>query len=36
LLCQHSKKLPNATSLLADLVPIKKIITKIIGTSKRI
>ena len=35
LLCQHSKNLPNAIHLLSDLEPIKKIITKIIGTSKR-
>jgi len=36
LLCKHSNKLPDTTSLLADIVPIKKIINKIIGTSKRI
>jgi four helix bundle protein len=35
LLCQHSSKLPDSTQLLTDLEPIKKIITKIIGTSKR-
>lgn len=35
LLCQHSSKLPDPTHLLTDLVPIKKIITKIISTSKR-
>ena len=35
LLCNHSKKLPDATHLLFDLVSIKKIINKIIGTSKR-
>lgn len=35
LLCKHSNKLPNSSHLLADLVPIKKIISKIIGTSKR-
>ena len=35
LLCKHSKKLPDTTHLLADLDPIKKIITKIIGSSKR-
>jgi four helix bundle protein len=35
LLCQHSPKLPDATHLLTELEPIKKIITKIIGTSKR-
>ncbi|MFY9153803.1 MAG: four helix bundle protein [Prolixibacteraceae bacterium] len=35
LLCQHSKKLPDPPDLLADLEPIKKIINKIIGTSKR-
>lgn len=35
LLCKHSKKLPDSTLLLSDLEPIKKIITKIIGTSKR-
>lgn len=36
LLCQHSKKLPDTAELLADLEPIKKVINKIIGTSKRI
>jgi four helix bundle protein len=35
LLCKHSNKLPDSTPLLADLEPIKKIISKIIGTSKR-
>jgi four helix bundle protein len=35
LLCKQSKKLPDTTELLADLEPIKKIINKIIGTSKR-
>lgn len=35
LLCEHSEKLPNTTQLLSDLGPIKKIINKIIGTSKR-
>jgi four helix bundle protein len=35
LLCNHSDKLPDSTQLLADLEPIKKIISKIIGTSKR-
>ena len=35
LLCKHSKKLPDSTYLLTDLEPIKKIISKIIGTSKR-
>lgn len=35
LLCKHSKKLPDSTHLLTDLEPIKKIISKIIGTSKR-
>ena len=34
LLCKHSKLLPDTTHLLADLKPIKKIITKIIETSK--
>ena len=36
LLCKHSKKLRDTTSLLSDLEPIKTIISKIIGTSKRI
>ncbi len=36
LLCKSSDKLPDSTSLLGDLEPIKKIISKIIGTSKRI
>jgi four helix bundle protein len=35
LLCMHSNKLPNSVDLLKDLEPIKKIISKIIGTSKR-
>jgi four helix bundle protein len=35
LLCKHSDKLPDSSELLADLAPIKKIISKIIGTSKR-
>jgi four helix bundle protein len=35
LLCKHSKKLPESDHLLTDLEPIKKIISKIIGTSKR-
>jgi four helix bundle protein len=35
LLCQHSSKLPDSSQLLTDLEPIKKVITKIIGTSKR-
>ncbi len=35
LLCKHSKKLPDTTHLLFDLESIKKIINKIIGTSKR-
>lgn len=35
LLCKHSNKLPDPTHLLKDLEPIKKIISKIIGTSKR-
>lgn len=35
LLCKHSGKLPDSTHLLTDLEPIKKIISKIIGTSKR-
>ena len=35
LLCKHSGKLPDPTHLLTDLEPIKKIISKIIGTSKR-
>jgi four helix bundle protein len=35
LLCKHSNKLPDSTHLLTDLEPIKKIISKIIGTSKR-
>jgi four helix bundle protein len=35
LLCKHSRKLPDSTHLLTELEPIKKIISKIIGTSKR-
>lgn len=35
LLCKHSPKLPDSTHLLTDLEPIKKIITKIISTSKQ-
>jgi four helix bundle protein len=35
LLCKHSGKLPDSSHLLTDLEPIKKIISKIIGTSKR-
>jgi four helix bundle protein len=35
LLCKHSNILPDSTHLLKDLEPIKKVITKIIGTSKR-
>lgn len=35
LLCKHSEKLPDTAHLLAELDPIKKIINKIIGTSKR-
>jgi four helix bundle protein len=35
LLCKRSDKLPDSTHLLKDLEPIKKIISKIIGTSKR-
>lgn len=35
LLCRQSKKLPNSTRLLTDLEPIKKIITKIISSSKQ-
>jgi len=35
LLCKHSEKLPDSSLLLTDLEPIKKIITKIIGTSKK-
>ena len=34
LLCKHSTKLPDSTHLLNKLEPIKKIITKIISTSK--
>jgi len=35
LLCKFSPKLPDTSHLLTELEPIKKIITKIIGTSKR-
>ena len=35
LLCKHSNKLPDSQHLLTNLEPIKKIISKIIGTSKR-
>jgi four helix bundle protein len=35
LLCKHSEKLPDSTYLLNDLERIKKVITKIIGTTKR-
>lgn len=35
LLCNNSDKLPDSSHLLSDLEPIKKIISKIIGTSKR-
>ncbi|MBC8006215.1 MAG: four helix bundle protein [Verrucomicrobia bacterium] len=35
LLCKHSKNLPDSTLLLTDLEPIKKIISKIIGTCKQ-
>jgi four helix bundle protein len=35
LLCKHSQTLPDSTLLLHDLEPIKKVITKIIGTTKR-
>jgi four helix bundle protein len=35
LLCKYSPKLPDTSHLLAELEPIKKVITKIIGTSKR-
>ena len=35
LLCKHSKKHPDTTQFLSELEPIKKIINKIIGTSKR-
>ena len=34
-LCIHSKKFPDTTNLLSEPEPVKKIITKIIGTSKR-
>jgi four helix bundle protein len=36
LLCKHSNKLPDSSLLLSELEPIKKIISKIIGTSKKI
>jgi len=35
LLCKNSKKLPDSTYLISDLQTIKKVISKIIGTSKR-
>ena len=35
LLCKYSSKLPDTSHLLTELEPIKKVITKIIGTSKR-
>ena len=35
LLCKHSNNLPDSAQLLSDLESIKRIITKIIGTSKR-
>lgn len=35
LLCKHSDKLPDSDYLITELEPIKKVITKIIGTSKR-
>ena len=35
LLCKHSDKLPDPSLLLSELEPIKKIISKIIGTSKK-
>ena len=34
LLCLQSKKLPDTESLLNELIPIKKVLSKIIGTSK--
>ncbi len=34
-LCMHSRKLPQPIHLLENLEPIKKVITKIISTSKR-
>jgi four helix bundle protein len=34
LLCLHSKKLPDTKYLVNELEPIKKIISKIIGTAK--
>jgi four helix bundle protein len=36
LLSKHSKKLPDSSLLLKDLEPIKKVISKIVGTSKRL
>jgi len=36
LLCKYSNKLPDSSLLLSELEPIKKIISKIIGTSKKI
>lgn len=35
LLCKYSPKLPDTSHLLTELEPIKKVITKIIGTAKR-
>src|SRR5690606_19231710 len=35
MLCKVSEKLPDSSYLLADLEPIRRIINKIIGTSKR-
>lgn len=35
LLCKHSPKLPDSSQPLTDLEPIKKIITKIISSSKQ-
>lgn len=35
LLCQHSKNFPDATSLQTSLLSIKKILTKIISSSKK-
>lgn len=35
LLCKYSPKLPDTSHLLIELEPIKKVITKIIGTAKR-
>lgn len=36
LLCQQSQLLPDTTDLLNELLTIKKVITKIIATSKRV